>query len=58
MSLSPLSYALMRILVEAEQGAEVLMTDLMRRLRSSRTAIRGAFRELLNRGYINYSEEE
>ena len=53
---SPIAYALFTNLTRRPEGANVVMEELVEALRSSKTAIRAAFAELAEEGYLSYSQ--
>jgi DNA-binding GntR family transcriptional regulator len=55
--MSPVAYSLYTYLRRRADGDNVVMEELVRVLRSSKTAIRAAFEELSQEGLLSYSQE-
>ena len=53
---SPIAYALLTNLTRRPPGANVVMEELVEALHSSKTAIRAAFTELSEAGYLSYNQ--
>ncbi len=54
--MSPIAYALLTNLTRRPPGANVVMEELVEALHSSKTAIRAAFNELSEAGYLSYNQ--
>lgn len=54
--MSPIAYALLTNLTRRPAGANVVMEELVIALHSSKTAIRAAFSELEEEGYLSYNQ--
>ncbi len=54
--MSPIAYALFTNLRDRPDGANVVLEELVVALRSSKTAIRSAFAELAEEGYLSYTQ--
>lgn len=54
--MSPIAYALFTNLIRRPAGANVVLEELVEALRSSKTAIRAAFSELAEEGYLSYTQ--
>jgi DNA-binding GntR family transcriptional regulator len=55
--MSPVAYSLYTYLRQQVDGANVVMEELTRVLRSSKTAVRAAFEELTEEGLLTYTQE-
>jgi DNA-binding GntR family transcriptional regulator len=55
--LSPIAYALYTYLRRRADGDNIVMEELTRVLRASKTTIRAAFEELSQEGLLSYSQE-
>lgn len=54
--MSPIAYALFTNLIQRPAGANVVMEELVIALRSSKTALRAAFSELEETGYLSFNQ--
>jgi DNA-binding GntR family transcriptional regulator len=55
--MSPVAYALFTHLQGLAPGSNIVLEELVRVCRSSKTAIRAAFEELAAEGLISYTQE-
>lgn len=54
--MSPIAYKLFANLAARPAGANVVIEELVIALRSSKTALRAAFAELAEEGYLSYNQ--
>lgn len=55
--MSPVAYSLYTYLRRQPDGANIVMEELTRTLRASKTSIRAAFEELAAEGLLTYTQE-